>query len=117
MSNDTFINSYSSWLSLTITNCQSSGRSLHIEREEQEVDRPRRPQRKGLGLIETKKSSTKPVVTKKKQTSLFVYQDGSEDNPNPAGLTGDWISDTIPKNRNIKGKENRDYATAWNEPR
>ena len=107
MSKDTFINSYSYYL----------GRSLHIEREEQEVDRPRRPQRKGLGLIETKKSSAKAVVTKKKQKSLFVYQDGSEDNPNPAGLTGDWISDTIPKNRNIKGKENRDYATAWNEPR
>ena len=96
-----------------------TGRSLHIEREERtEVDRTRRQhQRKGLGLIETKKSSTKPVTTKKKQTSLFVYQDGSEDNPNPAGLTGDWISDTVPKNRNIKGKENRDYAKAWNEPR
>jgi len=92
----------------------ASGRSLHIEREEE--DRPRRPQRRGLGLIETKKSSTKPVASKKKQTSLFVYQDGSEDNPNPAGLTGDWISDTIPKNRNLKGKENRDYATAWSEP-
>ena len=115
MSNDTFINSYSQVTYSQVTYNEYSGRSLHIEREEE--DRPRRPQRRGLGLIETKKSSTKPVASKKKQTSLFVYQDGSEDNPNPAGLTGDWISDTIPKNRNLKGKENRDYATAWSEPR
>lgn len=91
----------------------ASGRSLHIEREE-EVQA--RPARRGLGLVESKptlKTTTQKV--KKKQKNLFVYEDDGKGETS-AGLTGNWVSDTLPRNTNTKGKENNDFAKPWTEP-